>query len=238
MSALKKILLVDDDPMIGKSFDRVLSTSKGYKVITTHNAAEALEKMREEEFDLIYTDIKMPGMSGIELAEQIKAKQPWTPIVIITGFGTQENEQRAKACGVDAFLNKPLSLDMIETSASTTYKKPILTVIHSTPKVEVVQQQLASTETTSEIKVNKPIDIALFLVAPFIGLLYALALPLIGMFFLIREAIRAFPAIKKVGLFVAAPFIGLAYALFLPIIGLGMLLYVGGKSLFSVPQLK
>jgi hypothetical protein len=69
-------------------------------------------------------------------------------------------------------------------------------------------------------------------------LLYALALPLVGMFFLIREAIRAFPSIKKVGLFVASPFIGLAYALFLPIIGLGMLLYVGGKSLFSVPQLK
>ena len=116
MRALTKVLVVDDDPVIGKSFDRVLS-KKGYAVITAESGAEALKKLAAEEYDVVYTDIKMPGMSGLEVAEQIKAQRPWTPVVIITGYGSEENEQRAKAAGVSAFLHKPLSPDMIEGSA-------------------------------------------------------------------------------------------------------------------------
>jgi len=68
MSALRKVLVVDDDPVVGKSYDRVL-TDKGYSVITALNAVEALERMREAEVDLVVTDIRMPGMDGLELAE-------------------------------------------------------------------------------------------------------------------------------------------------------------------------
>jgi CheY-like chemotaxis protein len=96
MTALRKVLVVDDDPVVGKSFNRVL-TNKGYVVINAQNAAEALEKLREEEYDVVYTDIKMPGMDGIELAERVKAKRPWTPVVIVTGYGTTANEERARA---------------------------------------------------------------------------------------------------------------------------------------------
>ena len=63
MSAVRKVLVVDDDPVVGKSFNRVLS-QKGYVVITAQNAAEALDKLREQEVDLVYTDIRMPGMDG------------------------------------------------------------------------------------------------------------------------------------------------------------------------------
>src|SRR3972149_9003025 len=112
MSTFKKILVVDDDPVIGKSFDRVLS-SKGYAVITAATGEEALSKLAAERYDAVFTDIKMPGMSGIEVAEHVKASQPWLPVVIVTGYGSAENEARAEAAGVSGFLRKPLSPEMI-----------------------------------------------------------------------------------------------------------------------------
>src|SRR3990172_8982864 len=108
MSTLKKILVVDDDPVIGKSFDRVLS-GKGYAVITAADGEEALRKLSSETYDVVFTDIRMPGMSGLEVAERVKASQPWLPVVIVTGFGSEAHEARAKATGVSGFLNKPLS---------------------------------------------------------------------------------------------------------------------------------
>jgi len=66
MRALPKVLVVDDDPVIAWSFDRVLST-KGYAVITAENGTEALTKLATEDDDVVYTDIRMPGMSGLEV---------------------------------------------------------------------------------------------------------------------------------------------------------------------------
>ena len=68
VTATKKVLVIDDDPVVGKSFARVLS-GKGYAVITAKDGQEALDKLASESYDLVYTDIKMPGMSGLEVAE-------------------------------------------------------------------------------------------------------------------------------------------------------------------------
>ncbi|HEX5635221.1 MAG TPA: response regulator, partial [Gemmatimonadales bacterium] len=99
MSALRKVLVVDDDPVVGSSFDRVLS-HEGYVVVTASNAAEALGKLEDGEYDVVYTDIRMPGMDGLELAERVKARRSWTPVVIITGYGSEASERRAQAAGV------------------------------------------------------------------------------------------------------------------------------------------
>src|SRR3974390_1655343 len=112
MTALRKVLVVDDDPVIGKSFDRVLS-GKGYAVITAANGEEALIKLAAEDYDVVFTDIKMPGMNGLEVAERVKAKKPWTPGLIITGFGTAEHEARARAAGATRFIHTPLSPALI-----------------------------------------------------------------------------------------------------------------------------
>ena len=116
MEALKKVLVVDDDPVVGRSFERVLA-GKGYAVITAASGPEALDKLRNERYDMLFTDIKMPGMSGLEVAERVKASQPWLPVVIVTGYGSEASEARAKAAGVCEFLHKPLSPEMIEGSA-------------------------------------------------------------------------------------------------------------------------
>ena len=238
MSALRKVLVVDDDAVVGKSFNRVLSEKKGYVVTTVENAHEALKQMREQSFDVVFTDIKMPGMDGVELAERVKASQPWTPVVIITGFGTTENEARAKAAGVSEFVRKPLSPEMIEESARHALQSV----------VQVESAPLSKTEVQAEVQLEESRikNIALFLAAPFIGLAYALMLPLVGMAMLAwtgwkalnataagRKALRS---VKNVALFVAAPFIGLVYAVTLPLVGTAMLLWVGGKAVLANRQ--
>ncbi len=174
MSALRKVLVVDDDPVVGKSFSRVL-TQKGYAVITAESGAQALEKMREQEYDMVFTDIKMPGMSGIELTEQIKARQPWMPVVIVTGYGSTANEARARAAGVTAFLNKPLSPEMIEESVVHALHVPMAGEVGVQAQAPAQQAQPEAAQQGGKLR-----NIALFLVAPFIGLVYAVMLPLVG----------------------------------------------------------
>ncbi len=235
MSALRKVLVVDDDPVVGKSFNRVLSQDKGYVVITAQNAAEALERLREQEYDVVFTDIKMPGMDGVELTERVKASRPWTPVVIITGYASLSNEQRATAAGVSDFMRKPLSPEMIEECANHTLQRPTLASAAAAVETRIEAVPVELVETRHSYK-----NLGKLLAAPFIGLAYAVLLPLVGIVMLAWTALQALmtiPAAKKmlkrikdVALFVAAPFIGLIYAVTLPIVGITMLVSLGVKA--------
>jgi CheY-like chemotaxis protein len=237
MSALRKVLVVDDDPVVGKSFNRVLSQDKGYVVVTAQNAAEALERLREQEYDVVFTDIKMPGMDGVELTERVKASRPWTPVVIITGYGTTANEQRAKAAGVSDFMRKPLSPEMIEESATHALLEPARPNVIQLPVAHAEEVPLQALEGRSSYK-----KMALLLAAPFIGLAFALLLPLAGIAMLAWLAVQALatPArlqrAKAVALFLVAPFVGLAYAVLLPLVGSAMLLWAAGQALMAIPS--
>jgi CheY-like chemotaxis protein len=236
MTALRKVLVVDDDPVIGRSFDRVL-TGKGYAVITAANGEEALKKLATETYDLVYTDIKMPGMSGLEVAERVKADKPWMPVVIITGFGNAESEARARAAGA-TLLHKPLSPAMIEVSArDATAPAPAL-------EAAPVEAPAAEVETTVEpARVGSVIArIALFFAAPFIGLVYMIALPMVGgamiAWFGYKAAAEKYPAVRNAGLIAkhalmvaAAPVIGLVSIVALPFVGLGALAWLGVRAL-------
>lgn len=233
MSALlHKVLVVDDDPVVGKSFNRVLS-QKGYVVITAANAQEALSKVQEGEYDVVFTDIRMPGMNGIELTERLRIERPWTPVVIVTGYGSKANQDKAAAAGVSSFLQKPLSPEMIEESLTKALLESVPAVLPGL--VEAAAPQAAESE-ESQLK-----KVGLFMAAPFIGLAYAVALPFVGLGALTWMGIKAFaessaPArllafARNAALFFAAPFLGLAYALLLPVVGTGALAWMGIKAL-------
>jgi len=233
MSALHKVLVVDDDPVVGKSFNRVLS-QKGYVVVTAENAQEALSKVQEGEYDVVFTDIKMPGMSGIELAERLKVERPWTPVVIVTGYGTTANQERAKAAGVSSFLQKPLSPEMIEGSMMKALLDAVPAVLPGL--VEAVHPEPAPVEQESHLK-----KVALFVAAPFIGLLYAVLLPFVGLGALAYIGIKALKknaAAMKVVSLIAAPFIGLAFIVALPFVGTAMLAWFGVRALIRKPQVE
>ena len=233
MTALRRVLVVDDDPAVRKSFDRVL-TGKGYAVITAENGEEALRKLNEEKYDLVYSDIRMPGMSGLEVAEKVRARRPWTPVVIITGYGTDIAEERAKAAGVSKFLHKPLSPAMIEDSARDVLAvpaAPVAAAVAAAPEAPVAEVARAGSMLG---------NILLFFAAPFIGLAYIMAMPFYGlaMVALLAGRVAAKNAtvkataivLKHVAMVVAAPFIGLAYVVLFPFIGLALLLWMAGKA--------
>jgi CheY-like chemotaxis protein len=246
MSALRKVLVVDDDPVVGKSFDRVLS-GKGYAVITASNAQEALNKLDAEDYDVVFTDIKMPGMNGLEMAEHVKERRPWLPVVIVTGYGSPDNEARAEAAGVSGFLRKPLSPEMIEGSARKALSEKDATAPSATA---ASMTQPAATPAPGWAKniARFVKNVALFLAAPFVGLAYILAFPIVGLGMLAWMAIQAQKkkaeeaaklqpvaparpsALKSAALLLAAPFIGLAYIIVGPIVGLGMLLWFGFRA--------
>jgi len=186
MKALKRVLVVDDDPVIGKSFDRVLSP-KGYAVITAASGAEALARLAREEYDVVYTDIKMPGMDGLHLASRLKEKRPWLPVVIVTGYGTEANEASAKEIGVSAFLRKPLSPDMIEATANSAVNPPaahaVAPFVEPTPAAQAAPKQ----SRLGRFALNA----GLFFAAPFIGLAYVIALPFVGFGVLAWQGYRA-----------------------------------------------
>ena len=233
MTASRKVLVVDDDPAVRKSIDRVL-TSKGYAVITAENGEEAMRKLNEEKYDLVYTDIRMPGMSGLDVAEQVKARKPWTPVVIITGYGTDAAQARAKAAGVSSFVHKPLSPEMIEDSARDALAAPAAQVI-ALPAAE----QTAKAEPAARGSALK--NILLFFAAPFIGLAYIVALPLVGLgvFAMLASRLAAknekvrtvLVTLKNIAMVLAAPVFGLAYIVLFPFIGLATLLWLAGRAI-------
>lgn len=178
MTALRKVLVVDDDPVVGQSFKRVLS-GKGYVVITAEDGYDALAKLRDENYDLVFTDLRMPGMNGLEVAEQVKARQPWVPVVIVSGYGSSKSEERARAAGVSEFLHKPLSPEMIEDSTERALREAP-SVAAQRPQAEVIRAAVQA-EPAMAKRPNMLKNMALFLVAPFIGLLYAVLLPFVGL---------------------------------------------------------
>jgi len=111
-----KILVVDDSPQISKALSDLLSTS-GYLVRTAPSAERALQILESVTFDLIITDLKMTGMTGIDLARQVLQKTPDLPVVILTGFGDMDSVITALRLGVADYLKKPFSIETVTMEA-------------------------------------------------------------------------------------------------------------------------
>jgi len=104
---MDKLLLIDDEPDIL----RVLSMSlkaDGYHVVTAENGSEGIATFEKEKPNIVLTDIKMPGMNGIEVLKKIKTLNADTEVIIITGHGDIENAIEALKHGASDFINKPV----------------------------------------------------------------------------------------------------------------------------------
>ena len=104
---MDKLLLIDDEPDIL----RVLSMSlkaDGYDVVSARNGTDGITAFEKEKPDIVITDIKMPGMDGIEVLKRVKELNPDTEVIIITGHGDIENAIEALKHGASDFINKPV----------------------------------------------------------------------------------------------------------------------------------
>ena len=107
-SETNKILVADDDAVIRKGVDRIL-TAEGYEVETVSNGRAALERLGQKPFKLLVTDLKMPGMSGLEVLKAIRSCQPELPVVLMTGYAAIDNAVEAMKNGATDYLAKPFA---------------------------------------------------------------------------------------------------------------------------------
>ncbi|MBP1746092.1 MAG: Fis family transcriptional regulator [Deltaproteobacteria bacterium] len=105
-----KILIAEDEDI---SLNNILDTlrDEGYDVSGTKDGTEALQKIEKGNFDVLITDIKMPGLSGIELLEKVKEEYPDIEVIIITGFGSIGSAVDAMKKGAFDYITKPFDLD-------------------------------------------------------------------------------------------------------------------------------
>ena len=105
---LPKLLLIDDEEGIRKLLSISLK-SDGYDVVTAESGEQGLNLFQKEFFSIVLTDIKMPGMDGIQVLKEIKKINPDTEVIVITGHGDMESAVQSLYLGASDFINKPVS---------------------------------------------------------------------------------------------------------------------------------
>ena len=109
MNSQTEILLIEDDASIAAALRKELQ-AEGYQVVTATRGDEGLARAKENACDVVLTDLKMPGLSGLELIEQLHAAKPKLPIIMMTAFGTTETAIEATKLGAYDYLLKPFDM--------------------------------------------------------------------------------------------------------------------------------
>lgn len=119
---MPKILIVDDERSMRELLERVF-LRQGYTVRVADNGALALQMLKSSFFDLVISDVKMPGLSGMELLQTCREVSPDTMCVLMTAFATIENAREAFKLGADDFIQKPFDIDELKLIVSNALEK-------------------------------------------------------------------------------------------------------------------
>ena len=106
MTKQERILVVDDDAVIREGLRRILG-QEGYLVETQPNGRAAMDMLQQSSFELLITDLKMPGMSGLEVLQAVRVLQPEMPVILITGYAAVDNAVEVMKNGAADYLAKP-----------------------------------------------------------------------------------------------------------------------------------
>ena len=117
-----KILVVDDEKATLSMF-RLLLDAYGYTVYTAENGAEGLAIFQKEKPEIVLTDIKMPGIDGLAVLQQIKEIDPNTAVIVITGHGDTALAEQAVALDAVDFINKPIKKEALDAALEKAKKK-------------------------------------------------------------------------------------------------------------------
>jgi len=118
----KTILLVDDEADLREVLDISLSDT-GYNVLTAENSTQALKILNDNDIPVVITDIKMPGIDGIELLRKIKSKNPETEVIMLTGHGDLELAIKSLKHEATDFITKPINDDALEMALQRAFEK-------------------------------------------------------------------------------------------------------------------
>jgi len=109
----EKLLIVDDEPVMLRLLTMLIKEKTPYEPVITNNPFEALQLAKEDSFDLIIADLKMPGLDGAELLEAVKRVHADVPVIIITAYGTTETAMKILQKGAFDFITKPFKKEQI-----------------------------------------------------------------------------------------------------------------------------
>jgi putative two-component system response regulator len=112
------VLVIDDEELIRDVIVEILEDA-GHDVVGVGTAEEGLERLEEGELDLVVSDVVMPGLSGLELLDEVRRLRPSLPVVLVTGAGTQATVSDALAGGADGLVMKPFSHAELKRAAAT-----------------------------------------------------------------------------------------------------------------------
>jgi len=115
MTAVRTVLLIDDDESLRKVVEYNL-IEEGYRVLTAADGTAGLAAFQEHPVDLIVTDIRMPGLDGLDLLARVRAMQPDLAVVVLTAHGTIDSAVEAMRIGAADYLTKPFNRDQLKTA--------------------------------------------------------------------------------------------------------------------------
>jgi signal transduction histidine kinase/CheY-like chemotaxis protein len=117
-----RCLVVDDEETVGTVLGDVLEMS-GHEVVVMTDAKEAIERFRAQAFDMVFTDLAMPGLSGWQVSRAVKAIAPSVPVFLVTGFGVELSAEERRTHGVEGVLAKPLRIEEVNAAVSAAARR-------------------------------------------------------------------------------------------------------------------
>ena len=109
---MQEILIVEDDPKLRQGL-KILLEKKGYSPKVAEDGVKAINMIKKQKFDLVITDLVMPGADGMEVLRNVKKHSPLTKVIIITAFGTVDSAVRAMKMGASDYILKPFKVEEI-----------------------------------------------------------------------------------------------------------------------------
>ncbi|MCX5883693.1 MAG: response regulator, partial [Deltaproteobacteria bacterium] len=137
MNTQERIMVVDDEKGICQNVEKILSKNN-YEVICALSAAEALERMKTESFDLMISDIVMPGMNGLELLKQVKTEWPKTRALMMTAYASTDTALKAIRLGALDYVSKPFTPDELRTVVQKAMAGDLVQAKTSEKEIEVI----------------------------------------------------------------------------------------------------
>ena len=122
MSTKARIVVIDDEVNAASALETLLRED-GYEVACAHDAKAGLGLVEQMDADIVLTDLRMPGMDGLELLKHLKQARPQTMVILMTAFGTVKNAVRAMKTGAEDYLAKPLDLEELEVVVERAIEK-------------------------------------------------------------------------------------------------------------------
>jgi DNA-binding response OmpR family regulator len=118
----KTILVVDDEPSLRFVYEKTFAAA-GYEVQTAGNAAMALEIMRQTPAAILFLDLNLPGMNGLELCQEVRKGWPWSIVIAVTGYASLFELVRCREVGFEDYFIKPVASKELLAAAERAFQK-------------------------------------------------------------------------------------------------------------------